>query len=84
MIFIALYSLNVSLVLPPASLDHFALLQGMEPRVSRGMEPRVNHLFMPRRERVCGFYLMALSICHIQSSNICFLDNNDFYCTALF
>ena len=57
MTFIALYSLNVSLVLFPASLDHFALLQGME--------LRVNHLFMPRRERVCGFYLMALSICHI-------------------
>ena len=73
MTFIALYSLNVSLVLFPASLDHFALLQGMEPRVSRGMEPRVsqgmeprvNRLFMPRRERVCGFYLMALSIRHI-------------------
>ena len=58
MTFIALYSLNVSLVLFPASLDHFALLQGMEPRVSRGMELRVNHLIMPRRERVCEFHLM--------------------------
>ena len=76
MTFIVLYSLNVSLVLCPSSLDHFALLQGL-------MGLTVNHLVMPRREKVCGFYLVPLSICNISSSDLCFLDN-DFYCTVLF
>ena len=48
MTFIALYSLNVPLVALLASLDHFALLQGL-------MGLTVNHLVGPRRERVCGF-----------------------------
>ena len=53
MTFIVLYSLNVSLVPLLASLHHFALLQGL-------MGLTVNHLVMPRREKVCGFYLIAL------------------------
>ena len=48
MTFIALYSLNISLVPLLASLDHFALLQGL-------MGLTVNHLVGPRREKVCVF-----------------------------